>query len=331
MKKERTFFNYTIKYIKVAILIYIIFSFSYLIFSYISEKSQEQNRVESSLERCANYLESILNNVSSVNYILFSDHAINRIMNSPLTVDKYAYVEAMNTINRQVNNNDLISAIYLYHERSGLVLSSNEGKTKLANFRDREFLENLNLTVTPTIASRTVNGKQTITITTQWPIPSLSTKRYICINLDPSQLIKQFSKLLNNKYSIETSVNDESFFIYDPKNLISKNEQDFISKKTLSQFNVSIILRGSKKDFYVNLMNSFLHESLLFILIAALLSLVFLLTLRSLIKVFRPMIFQLAALYGKKESWQNYTFNDMKNDFEKLITERQVLFYRYLR
>lgn len=75
-------------------------------------------------------------------------------------------------------------------------------------------------------------------------------------------------------------------------------------------------------------MNSFLHESLLFILIAALLSLVFSLTLDSLGKVFRPMVFQLAALYREKESWQNYTFNDMKKDFEKLITERQVLFNR---
>lgn len=328
MKKERTFRNITLKYIKIAILIYIIFSFSYLIFIYISEKSQEQNRLESSIDRCSNYLENILNNVSSTNYILFSDQAINRIMNSPLTVDKYDFVEAMNTINRQVNNSDIISSIYLYHERAELVLSSNEGKIKLANFRDREFLENLNLIITPTIIPRKVKGKLTITIATQWPISSLNTKRYICINLDSFELSKQFSKLLNSEYSLEAKINNDSFFTYDPQNLISENDQDFISKKTLSQFNISITLRRSKKNFYINLINSFLRESLLFILITALLSLVFSLTLDSLGKVFRPMVFQLAALYREKESWQNYTFNDMKKDFEKLITERQVLFNR---
>ena len=328
MMKERSFREFILKYSKIAVLLYIVFIVLYFPFIYIIEKEQEQKKQELSMLSCASYLESVLNNVSSINYVLFGDESITKILHSPLTVDRYAYVKAMTTLNQQVSTAEHVSEIYIYHDRAGIVLVSNQGKYEMDNFHDREYLESLDLMAASSIISRVSNSKPTITLTARWAMSSFGIKRYTCINLDAQKLEKRISELLDDAYYLQLTAAGSTFFTYNPKDSSLNANESFISTKALGQFNVSISVMREKQEFYYKFLVSYIRESLLFLSFAALLSLVFLFLLRSLSKTFRPMIFQLASLYREEESQLGYTLNEMKRNFDHLITDRQVLFDR---
>ncbi|MFY9177020.1 MAG: AraC family transcriptional regulator [Caldicoprobacterales bacterium] len=326
MIKQGSFRDFIIQYLKVTVLVYVAFSILFFSFVYLTQNKQEQEKLDLCLASSASYLESISNILSSVNLTLLSDKSISQIMNSPFTVDRYEYVRGMQTINSQAGSSDVISSIYIYQKRSGEVLATKEGKYLIDSFHDQEFLRELEVISSTFIIPRVSNGKSIITLVSPWILSSYDIKGYICINLDAIELNKRLSQIMGKKYSLQATTGEQVFLTYNPSGNNLDVNKNFSRSKNLEHFNISISVMREKSKFYQQLLVTFLRDSIFLLLFVVLVSLVFYLLLRSLVKAFRPLVYKLATLYREKERHMGYTINDLRNDFNQLITDRQVLF-----